>query len=307
MAGNWKMNLNHLEAHRPGAEARLHAQRRATSTPSRSRSCRRSPPSAPCRRWSTATSYRIALRRAGPLAARRRAPTPATSSGRCWPSSAAPTSSSGTASAAQHHDEDDALVNAKVKAAFRHELMPILCVGEGAGGPPGGPPRRAHPGAARRAALAGVRAEQARQVVVAYEPVWAIGTGEVATPEDAQEVCAAIRARLAELYSGDLADGVRILYGGSVQGRQRRRDHGPARRRRCARRRRQPRRRGVRRHLPLPATSAEQRRPPSPPAARVLTYPGTASAQPVRRTCTEKAEIVAWRSRSRSCSSSPAC
>ena len=54
-------------------------------------------------------------------------------------------------------------------------------------------------------------------MVVAYEPVWAIGTGEVATPEDAQEVCAAIRTRLAELYSGDLADGVRVLYGGSVK------------------------------------------------------------------------------------------
>ena len=53
--------------------------------------------------------------------------------------------------------------------------------------------------------------------MIAYEPVWAIGTGEVATPEDAQEVCAAIRTRLAELYSGDLADGVRVLYGGSVK------------------------------------------------------------------------------------------
>ena len=52
---------------------------------------------------------------------------------------------------------------------------------------------------------------------MAYEPVWAIGTGEVATPEDAQEVCGAIRTRLAELYSGDLADGVRVLYGGSVK------------------------------------------------------------------------------------------
>ncbi len=53
--------------------------------------------------------------------------------------------------------------------------------------------------------------------MVAYEPVWAIGTGEVATPEDAQEVCAAIRNRFADLYSGDLADQVRILYGGSVK------------------------------------------------------------------------------------------
>jgi len=53
--------------------------------------------------------------------------------------------------------------------------------------------------------------------VIAYEPVWAIGTGEVATPEDAEEVCAAIRTRLAELFTGDLADQVRILYGGSVK------------------------------------------------------------------------------------------
>jgi len=59
--------------------------------------------------------------------------------------------------------------------------------------------------------------DRARDLVIAYEPVWAIGTGQVATPEDAQEVCAEIRTRLAELYSGDLADGVRILYGGSVK------------------------------------------------------------------------------------------
>ena len=62
-----------------------------------------------------------------------------------------------------------------------------------------------------------VPAEQAKTVVVAYEPIWAIGTGEVATPDDAQEVCAAIRTKLAELYSGDVADGIRVLYGGSVK------------------------------------------------------------------------------------------
>jgi triosephosphate isomerase len=65
--------------------------------------------------------------------------------------------------------------------------------------------------------LEGIPAEQARTIVIAYEPIWAIGTGEVATPEDAQEVCAAIRTLLAELYSGDLADGIRVLYGGSVK------------------------------------------------------------------------------------------
>jgi triosephosphate isomerase len=68
-----------------------------------------------------------------------------------------------------------------------------------------------------RAALAGVSAEQAADVVVAYEPIWAIGTGEVATPDDAQEVCAALRATLADLYSAELAAGVRVLYGGSVK------------------------------------------------------------------------------------------
>jgi triosephosphate isomerase len=116
----------------------------------------------------------------------------------------------------EHHHEDDALVNAKVQAAYRHDLTPILCVGEGLA------VRReaghvAHTVEQLEAALAGVTAEQAASVVVAYEPVWAIGTGEVATPEDAQEVCAAIRAKLAELYSKALADGVRVLYGGSVK------------------------------------------------------------------------------------------
>jgi triosephosphate isomerase len=66
-------------------------------------------------------------------------------------------------------------------------------------------------------ALEGVGAEHVKSIVVAYEPVWAIGTGEVATPEDAQEVCGAIRTRLAGLYDHEVADAVRILYGGSVK------------------------------------------------------------------------------------------
>ena len=127
--------------------------------------------------------------------------------------------------------------------------------------------------------LEGVPAEQARTVVIAYEPVWAIGTGEVATPEDAQEVCAAIRTRLAELYSGDLADGVRILYGGSVKAANVAGDHGAGRRRRRPGRRREHRRRGVRR---ASAATARWPRTPSPDrrrraryAARAgLAYPG---------------------------------
>ena len=63
----------------------------------------------------------------------------------------------------------------------------------------------------------GLPAEQAATIVIAYEPVWAIGTGEVATPEDAQEVCAAIRARVAETFSPEAAGALRILYGGSVK------------------------------------------------------------------------------------------
>ncbi|NUS07354.1 MAG: triosephosphate isomerase, partial [Nonomuraea sp.] len=66
-------------------------------------------------------------------------------------------------------------------------------------------------------ALRKISAEQAKSIVVAYEPVWAIGTGEVATPEDAQEVCGALRVRLAELYDSEVASAVRILYGGSVK------------------------------------------------------------------------------------------
>jgi len=116
----------------------------------------------------------------------------------------------------QYHNEDDALVAAKVKAAFRHGLTPILCIGEGLDVRRDGD-HVPFTLAQLDAALADVTAEQAKDVVIAYEPVWAIGTGEVATPEDAQEVCSAIRGRLAELYSSELAAGVRVLYGGSVK------------------------------------------------------------------------------------------
>ena len=116
----------------------------------------------------------------------------------------------------QYHAETDELVNAKVQAALRSELTPILCVGESLDCRQAGD----HVGfivGQVDGALNGVPAEAVAGMVIAYEPVWAIGTGEVATPEDAQEVCAAIRGRLAELYSPALAAGVRVLYGGSVK------------------------------------------------------------------------------------------
>ena len=116
----------------------------------------------------------------------------------------------------EYHAETDEIVAAKVQAAYRHGLTPILCVGEGLEIRQAGT-HVAHTLAQLDGALTGLPADKARTLVVAYEPVWAIGTGEVATPDDAQEVCAAIRTRLAELYSGDLADGVRVLYGGSVK------------------------------------------------------------------------------------------
>jgi triosephosphate isomerase len=121
----------------------------------------------------------------------------------------------------EHHHETDEIVNSKVVAALRNGLTPILCVGEPLEVRRAGD-HVAHATAQLRAALQGIAAEAARGIVVAYEPVWAIGTGEVATPQDAQEVCGELRTTLAELYSGDAAgwsgaDGVRILYGGSVK------------------------------------------------------------------------------------------
>ncbi|HKC29313.1 MAG TPA: triose-phosphate isomerase [Jatrophihabitans sp.] len=116
----------------------------------------------------------------------------------------------------EYHHEDDALVNAKLVAAFRNQLTPILCVGESLEVREAGRYLE-HCRAQVDAALAGLPAEQVESIVIAYEPIWAIGTGEVATPADAQEVCAAIRERLGTLYSSDLASGVRVLYGGSVK------------------------------------------------------------------------------------------
>src|SRR5690606_34458166 len=115
-----------------------------------------------------------------------------------------------------YHHETDALVNAKAKAALSHEMSPILCIGEGldireAGG------HVAHTLAQLDAGLDGLTGEQVEKVVIAYEPVWAIGTGKTATPEDAQEVIGAIRGRLAERFGSSVADVVRILYGRSVK------------------------------------------------------------------------------------------
>ncbi|WP_292867600.1 triose-phosphate isomerase [Microbacterium sp.] len=114
----------------------------------------------------------------------------------------------------QYHHETDEVVAAKVRAALRHGLVPVICVGEtsedlekfGASAVPVGQ---------LQTALDGVPA--GADIVVAYEPVWAIGSGQAATPQQAQDVCAKLRDVVAEKLGGDAADRTRVLYGGSVK------------------------------------------------------------------------------------------
>jgi len=114
------------------------------------------------------------------------------------------------------HAESDEVVNAKAHQALAASMTPIVCVGEGLEIRKEGT-HVAYTLAQVEGSLAGFSAEQVAGLVIAYEPVWAIGTGEVATPEDAQEVCGAIRDRIREVYDDAAADGVRVLYGGSVK------------------------------------------------------------------------------------------
>ena len=116
----------------------------------------------------------------------------------------------------EYHHEDDALVNAKAHKALAAKMTPIVCVGEGLEVRKEGN-QVSYTLAQVEGSLAGFTAEQVAGLVIAYEPVWAIGTGEVATPDDAQEVCEAIRGWVRETHGDAAADGVRILYGGSVK------------------------------------------------------------------------------------------
>lgn len=115
----------------------------------------------------------------------------------------------------EYHREDDATVAAKARAARRHDITPIICVGEPLEVRQAGS-HVAHVLEQLTGSCEGV--EDLATAVIAYEPVWAIGTGEVATPDDAQEVCRAIRGWIDETRGGEAAAGVRILYGGSVKG-----------------------------------------------------------------------------------------
>ena len=115
-----------------------------------------------------------------------------------------------------YHAESDAAVNGKVKAALRSGLTPILCVGEPLAVRQSGR-HVAYTLGQLDGSLDGVPGPTVAGLVIAYEPIWAIGTGEVATPEDAQEAAAAIRSRISAVHDPETAGRVRILYGGSVK------------------------------------------------------------------------------------------
>ena len=113
------------------------------------------------------------------------------------------------------HGETNETVLAKTKAALKNGLTPIVCIGEGLEIREAGE-HVAYNVDQLKGSLAGLSAEEISKIVIAYEPVWAIGTGRVASAADAQEVCAAVRATVAELADAEVAAGVRVLYGGSV-------------------------------------------------------------------------------------------
>ena len=116
----------------------------------------------------------------------------------------------------EYHGESNELVGAKAKKVLDAGMTPIMCCGEALEIRKEGT-HVAYVVGQINAMLAGLSADEVAKSVIAYEPIWAIGTGEVATPDDAQEVCSAIRVRIAELYDQGVADAVRIQYGGSVK------------------------------------------------------------------------------------------
>ena len=115
-----------------------------------------------------------------------------------------------------YFNETDETVNLKVKAALAHDLIPIMCCGETLQQREQGEMQRFIEGQIE-AGLAGISKEEVENIVIAYEPIWAIGTGKTATVEQAQEVCALIRRKLEALYDVKTADKISILYGGSVK------------------------------------------------------------------------------------------
>lgn len=116
----------------------------------------------------------------------------------------------------EYFKEDDALINEKVRSALAHDLTPIFCFGETLEERESGK-TQARVETQVRAGLEGVAKDDLTRIVFAYEPVWAIGTGRTATPEQAQEVHSNIRQLLTAMYGAEVANAIRILYGGSVK------------------------------------------------------------------------------------------
>ncbi|MEG1287717.1 MAG: triose-phosphate isomerase, partial [Clostridium sp.] len=116
----------------------------------------------------------------------------------------------------EYFNETDEACNKKVKAAYAHNLVPILCCGESLEDRENGT-TNAVIESQIKVDIAGLTNEQAKNLVIAYEPIWAIGTGKTATSEQANETIAAIRAMVTEMYGSEVAQAVRIQYGGSVK------------------------------------------------------------------------------------------
>lgn len=214
MAGNWKMNLNHLEAN-------LLVQKLASSLTEQQLSDVEVvvlPPFTSIRTVQTAVEGDKVLIGFGAqdVSAHTAGAYTGEVSGAMLAKLGCQYVTVGHSERRAYHHEDDALVNSKVKAALANGIVPILCVGENLDVREAGD-HVAHNTTQLAGGLAGITAEQVATIVVAYEPVWAIGTGKTATPQDAQEVIGALRKKLAELYSSEVADKIRILYGGSVK------------------------------------------------------------------------------------------
>jgi triosephosphate isomerase len=214
MAGNWKMNLNHLEAIALVQKLAFSlTEQQLTEVEAAVL-----PPFTSLRSVQTAVDGDKLLIRYGgqDLSAHQSGAYTGEISGAMLAKLGCTYVVAGHSERREYHHESDALVNAKAKAALANGLTPIVCIGEGLEVREAGE-HVAYCRGQLDAALAGLTSDQVNKVVIAYEPVWAIGTGKTATPQDAQEVCGAIRARLAESYGQQSADTVRVLYGGSVK------------------------------------------------------------------------------------------
>lgn len=116
----------------------------------------------------------------------------------------------------EYYNETDEAINKKVAAALAHNIVPIICCGETLEEREAGTTEQKVAGQIT-AALSGFSAQEVEHMVIAYEPIWAIGTGKTATAEDANQVCGAIRAVVENLYNAETAQSIRIQYGGSVK------------------------------------------------------------------------------------------